>query len=76
MGVTGFLVMKRKGMVQGANWHGKVATILLYAMMMLHVFWYDIPSVLSNLSIIVCTGMISLSFVLYGFRNITALKQV
>ena len=76
MGVTGFLVMKRKGMVQGANWHGKVATILLYAMMVLHVFWYDIPSVLSNLSIIVCTGMIGLSFVLYGFRNITALKQV
>ena len=74
MGITGFLVIKHKGTVQGANWHGKAATILLYAMMMLHVFWYDIPPVLSMVSIGACTGMIGVSFVLYAIRNITALK--
>ena len=42
MGVTGFLVIQKTGKVFGADWHGKVNTWLLYAMMILHVFWYNI----------------------------------
>lgn len=75
MGITGCLVIHRKGIVEGANWHGKVATILLDVMMILHVFWYDISEVVSNTSIICCAIMIGVSFVLYGIRNMNQLKK-
>ncbi len=74
MAISGLLVIKRTGKVLGANWHGKAATVLLYATMFLHIFWHDIPSLLSQSSIAACTGMILLSFVLYGLRNHQALK--
>lgn len=73
--ISGFLVIKHTGIVLGANWHGKVATVLLYGTMFLHIFWHDIPGLLSQCSIAACTAMILLSFVLYGWRNIRILAQ-
>jgi len=74
MSVTGILVIQKKGVVQGANWHGKAATLLLYAMMITHVLFNDISLTASNLFILVCTVMIGISFLLYGIRNIKMLK--
>ncbi len=74
MAISGLLVIKRTGKVLGANWHGKAATVLLYATMFLHIFWHDIPRLLSQSSIAACTGMILLSFILYGLRNHQVLK--
>jgi len=75
MSVTGILVIRRTGIVLGAEWHGKAATVLLYGMILLHLFWYDIPTVVSTLSIAACTLMILISFFLYGIRNINALTE-
>ena len=75
MSVTGILVIRKSGDVPGANWHGKAATCLLYAMMVLHVFWPDIPAAASMASIVACSAMIGISFVLYGMRNLQVLKQ-
>lgn len=75
MGITGFLVMHRKGIVEGANWHGKVATILLDVMMILHAFWFNIPEVVSTGLIFCSSVMICVSFVLYGIRNINQLRK-
>lgn len=74
MGITGFLVIRNTGAVYSARWHGKVATCLLYGMMILHVFWMKIPAPLSLLSILACCAMISVSFVLYGLDNIRILR--
>ena len=73
--ITGFLAIQKSGSVPCADWHGKVATLLLYAMMMLHMFWYDIHSNISLLFIILCTVMIEVSAVLYGIANVKAIKQ-
>ncbi len=73
MFVTGYFVIKKSGTVPGANWHGKVATCLLYAMMMLHLFWIRIPVSVSVISILACTAMIGLSFVLYATKRILIL---
>lgn len=75
MGITGALVIKKTGQVLGANWHGKVVTCLLYAMMILHVLWYDIPMAVSTVSIIICICMMVLSLILYGKRNKKAIQQ-
>ncbi len=74
MSATGIMLIRRTGAVLGAEWHGKAATVLLYAMMILHVLWYDIPAPLSVLTVCVCAAMIALSLVLYGVRNIRALS--
>lgn len=74
MAISGILFVRKTGVVPGANWHGKAATVLLYAMMLLHVFWHDIPPIASNLSIAVCLAMMLLSLILYGRRNAKAFK--
>ena len=73
MSVTGFMVIQKTGTVFGAKWHGKAATVLLYAMMIIHVFWSEITPVVSTVSIIACAIMIAISLVLYGRRNMKAL---
>lgn len=75
MGITGLLVIRKTGVVLGADWHGKVATAMLYAMMIIHVLWYDMTPALSNLLIFACTVMMAVSVVLYGLRNKRALRK-
>lgn len=75
MGLSGIAVVKKTGQVFGADWHGKVATVLLYAMMLLHVLWYDITPLVSAVTIGLCTGMIGLSLVLYAAKNFKALRE-
>lgn len=75
MGFTGLLVLRRTKQVLGASWHGKVATCLLYAMMIVHVAWHGIPAAVSTWSIAACIGMLLLSLLLYGIRNISALTR-
>lgn len=75
MGVTGLMIIKKTGNVLGACWHGKMATCLLYVMMILHVFWYDIPVFVSDFAITACILMVAVSFGLYGVRNMKILRQ-
>lgn len=75
MGVAGVMVIRRTGNVPGADWHGKAATSLLFAMMILHIFWPEIPSAVSIVSVAACTVMVGISFVLYAMRNIRDLKR-
>ena len=75
MGITGLLVIRKTGSVFGADWHGKVTTWLLYAMMVLHLFWYNIPAQVSQVLIGICVVMMLLSLVIYGSHHIRALKK-
>ena len=75
MSVTGLLVIRRTGVVISADWHGKAATVLLYATMVVHIFWENISDAQSALLIGACVVMIAISFFLYGRDNVNALKQ-
>lgn len=68
--VTGLLVIRKTGKVMGADWHGKAATVSLYSMMLIHLLWFKIPSVVSGILIGACTAMVLLSAILYGSRNL------
>ena len=37
-GILSLVTLQKKGVIRGAAWHGKLTTVLLYAMIMLHVF--------------------------------------
>ena len=74
-GIFGLIVVKKTGKVEGADWHGKANTFLLYSMMILHVLWHDIPMPVSDITITICVAMMFLSFLLYGIRNVNALRE-
>lgn len=69
------LVIRKTGVVPAAVWHGKATTVLLYATMILHLVWGQIPAPLSYCLIAVCTAMILLSGVLYTLRSCRALGE-
>ena len=75
MAITGALVIKRTGNVHGSNWHGKVTTTLLYMMMGIHILWYRIPENVSDVTILLCSCMMCISFVLYVLKNCRLLKE-
>ena len=74
-GVTGLLVIRKTGKVLGAVWHGKVLTVLLYLMMLVHLIWYDIPTAVSNILILACVAMMVISLVLYGKYRIQIIRK-
>lgn len=72
-GITGLLTIKKTNKVLGAVWHGKVTTLSLYGMMLIHLVWYHISDKTSHILIGACTGIMLLSAVLYGIRNMKVL---
>jgi len=74
-GIMSLLAIRKTKEVKGADWHGKITTVLLYAMMLLHVVWVDIPAAVSYVSVGICIGMMLLSFSLYGNRNLKDLRK-
>lgn len=69
MAISGYMVIKKCGIVLGANWHGKVATFALTVVMCLHLVWYSIDPTVSLILILICSALILLSLTLYAKRN-------
>ena len=64
-----FLVFARTQIVESAQWHGKLNTVVLYAVILLHILWIDIPYDVSIASIYAATAMMILSCVLYSIAG-------
>ena len=74
-GIMGLMVIRKTGKVEGAVWHGKVTTVSVYSMMAIHLLWYHIPPVMSDILIVGCTAVSLLSAVLYTVKNIRILRN-
>lgn len=79
-GTTGIAVIKATNKVRSAEWHGKLATVTLYLMLILHLVWpivtgADIPRTVSVISVAVTTAAVLLSFLLYTARNIRLIRS-
>lgn len=74
VGFTGLLLIQKSGAVYGAEWHGKAATCLIYTVLLLHLFWTEIPPAATLVSVILTSGMMLISLFLYGMRNLKLLK--
>lgn len=75
MAIAGCLVIKKTGKVAGADWHGKIVTVLLYGMVIIHIIWINISVRISNIMIAVCMGMMVISLMLYFRDHRKALKE-
>lgn len=76
MSCIGMVVIKKTGEVNGAVWHGKVATCMLDFMIIVHIVFYKISYTFSIVLTIISTLLIILSFYLYAKENINILKKV
>ena len=73
--ISGILVIRKTGKVFGADWHGKATTVTLYALMVTHLLWYQIPDDISFILTGICVGIMLMSFLLYAIRNICLIRQ-
>ena len=76
MSVTGALSVKYTGDVYGANWHGKVTTVLLYVVMVIHMVWAQMPMTVSYILSALCVGMMTISLYLYASYNLKQIKKM
>ncbi len=77
-GTVNLIAARKNKKVEGARWHGKVSTVLLYSMLVAHVLWIDIPAHFSNIFIGICIIMMCVSFTLYllsGLKSIFKTKN-
>lgn len=72
----GYLALKHTDTVNSAKWHGKAATVVLYAVMMLIIFFGNIPDTVAKALMILCASLMFLSLVLYGKFYRSILKPV
>ena len=75
-GVLRAIILHKAKEVEGAVWHGKANTVILYTVMFIHIVWYNIPAVVSTVFILVSTAMMLLSFVLYSVYCIKRLAEI
>ena len=73
--ITSLMAIHSSGEVQGADWHGKLTTTLMYITMTAHLVFPKIPDSISVALTVLCTCMILLSGVLYGIRNIRRFRK-
>lgn len=69
-GIMSLVSIHKTGKVEGAQWHGKVTTVLLYAMIIDRI----VPWLFSAVLTAVCMGMMVLSAVMYWNRNWEKIK--
>lgn len=70
-GTMSLYSIKKTGEVRGADWHGKITTVLLYALILDRI----IPGLLSGILTILCAVMMVFSMVLYWQRNWITIRE-
>lgn len=73
--IMNMITLKKAGYVVAAVWHGKMNTVLLYAAMFIHIVWFNIPEIVSNILIVVCIIMMLISSFLYTKSDVKAIKK-
>lgn len=73
--IMNMITFEKAGFVVAAVWHGKLNTVLLYATMFVHIVWFNITPVVSNIMILVCIVMMIISSFLYTKSDVKAIKK-
>ncbi len=65
MFLAGYIVFKSTDSVNSAKWHGKLSTVVLYAVMFVLLLFTDIPELYANILILVCAAVMAMSLWMY-----------
>ena len=73
--ITSLMAIHRSEEVLPADWHGKMTTTALYVTMIVHLLFPTMSQTLSHVLVGLCAGLIILSGILYGIRNIKVIQR-
>ena len=73
--ISGYLIIKKCNVVLGAEWYGKLATVVLTAMITLHLLWPNPAPTISTVSIIIASAAVLMATALYMRRNLEHLVK-
>ena len=69
------IIFTKTNLVYGSHWHGKLATIMIYATVALHIIWATIPPAFSGALIVVTSAVMFFSFAMYTAEGLKYLKE-
>ena len=75
MAVTAIMETKYSAKINSALWYGKACTVILYAVMLILLFFTNIPLWLANTLIAISIAAMIISTVLYGIHRIRRIKN-
>lgn len=75
MAVTAIMETKYSQQVNSALWYGKACTVILYAVMLVLMFFPKLPLALANILIIISIAAMIISTVLYGIHRFKAIRK-
>lgn len=76
MGIEGIIVLRKTKEPYSACWFGKVTTVVLYVVMFVHIFFSEIPPLLSIGMILLCGIAAIISLILYTRLNVAKIRKV
>lgn len=65
MGLMGLFILHKMDCVNSARWYGKTNTVVLYGVIILLIFFQQIPEMIANILILFCGSMVLFSFLMY-----------
>lgn len=75
LGIAGLIVIRRTSIVTGAHWHGKLCTVVLYTILIAHMFFGSLTQTGSAILCLVSGVIMAGSFYLYLREDLQLLKE-
>lgn len=75
MVVTALWETKATNQINSALWYGKACTVFLYAVMLVLIFFLNIPLTIANVLLVLCAVAMIASTVLYGIYRFKRIKE-
>ena len=69
------MAIRKSGHIQSSRWHGKLNTVLLYGVLVLHLIWVDMPQAVSVGLVTGCSASMLFSALMYAVGNIAVLRK-
>ena len=69
------ILFTRTEAVYGSHWHGKLATVMIYATVALHIIWATISPAFSGALIVITSAVMFFSFAMYTAEGLKYLKK-
>ena len=75
--MMGYMIIKRKNLVNSAKWYGKLNTVIIYSVIFFMIILPDISEMYVNVMVFVCTSMIIIAFIMYVnfYKNILSSEK-
>lgn len=75
LGIMSAVILKKQDCVNGAKWHGKLNTIIIYITIAILILFPQLPQTTVNTIICICLISMGISFILYAKFHINIYKK-